>query len=148
MRDPILRLAEARDLPGLLALYRHLNPEDPPLEPGLAETAWAALLAAPQTRVHLAEMAGRLAASCTLTLIPNLTRGARSYALIENVVTLPEHRRQGLGQAVLHRAVETAWQAGCYKVMLATGSPLDSTLRFYERAGFRRGKTAFEQRRP
>jgi hypothetical protein len=42
------------------------------------------------------------------------------------------------------RRVET-WKAGCYKVMLATGSRREETLHFYEGAGFDRGgKTFFE----
>jgi GNAT superfamily N-acetyltransferase len=87
--------------------------------------------------------------SCTLSIIPNLTRGARSYGVIENVVTHPGHRRTGLGRSVLASALEAAWDANCYKVMLATGSPKSETLRFYESAGFERGgKTFFQARRP
>ncbi len=68
--------------------------------------------------------------------------------MIENVVTHAAHRRLGLGRAVLHAALGAASGAGCYKVMLATGSRQESTLRFYEAAGFRRGsKTAVEVRR-
>lgn len=42
-----------------------------------------------------------------------------------------------------------AREADCYKVLLATGSKRETTLRFYEGAGFQRwGKTYFEVRRP
>jgi L-amino acid N-acyltransferase YncA len=59
-----------------------------------------------------------------------------------------DHRRMGLGRAVLSGALETAWQADCHEVMLATGSPREETLRFYESAGFERGgKTFFQMRR-
>jgi hypothetical protein len=45
---------------------------------------------------------------------------------------------------VLKFALAEAWAAGCYKVMLATGSREEATLRFYEKAGFLRGvKTGF-----
>ncbi|MBX9699936.1 MAG: GNAT family N-acetyltransferase, partial [Acetobacteraceae bacterium] len=101
------------------------------------------------TTVLVAEQEGCLAASCTLSVIPNLTRNCRPYALIENVVTLAGHRRRGLGRQVLRAALDRAWAAGCYKVMLATGSRQEATLRFYEGAGFARGgKTYFEARRP
>ena len=52
------------------------------------------------------------------------------------------------GRRVLTYALEIASQADCYKVHLATGSKRETTLRFYEEAGFERGgKTYFEVRR-
>lgn len=68
--------------------------------------------------------------------------------MIENVVTDADHRRTGLGRAVLDAALDQAWKADCYKVLLATGSRRESTLRFYEGVGFQRDtKTYFEIRR-
>lgn len=144
----LIRTARPADLPGLLALYRHLQPEDPAPEARQAEGAWAEMLASPLISVILAERVGELVASCILIRIPNLTRGTRPYAVIENVVTHAAHRREGLGQAVLAAALEAAWAANCYKVSLASGSRQESTLRFYEKAGFtRNAKTFFEVRR-
>ena len=140
------------DLPGLLALYRDLHPEEPELNAEMAAATWEAMLTASGLTGTVAELAGLptiLGATCTVSVVPNLTRGARPYALVENVVTLASHRQQGLGRAVLEGAQEVAWAAGCYKVMLATGSRREETLCFYERAGFERGtKTAFQVRRP
>lgn len=142
-----IRTATNADLDGLIALYRHLNHDDADPEPALAQAAFAAILASPLTTIFLAEADGRPASSCTLVVIPNLTRGARPYALIENVVTDAAHRRKGLGKAVLAAAMEAAWQAGCYKIMLASGSKNEATLRFYEDAGFARGTKTFFQAR-
>jgi GNAT superfamily N-acetyltransferase len=145
-----IRTATTSDLQDVLALYRHLNSDDPVPHPPAAELAWTAMLTAQLVTVYVAELAdGTLAASCTLVIVPNLTRGLRSYALIENVVTHIGYRRLGLGRAVLRVAMDTAWEAGCYKIMLATGSRREETLRFYESAGFERGgKTFFQARRP
>lgn len=140
-----IRPARAADLPGMLALYRHLNPEDPPLAPEAAALSWAALLA--RATVFLAEAEGLPVASCTLVVVPSVLRGLRPYALVENVVTHAGWRRRGLGHAVLHAALAAARAEGCYKVMLATGSKEPGTLRFYETAGFAAGtKTFFEWR--
>jgi GNAT superfamily N-acetyltransferase len=111
--------------------------------------AWSDLLSSGVTIPFVADAAGMLVASCTLAIIPNLTRGARPYGVIENVVTHGDYRRTGLGRAILRVAIEWAWSANCYKVMLATGSKREATLSFYEVAGFQRGgKTYFEIRRP
>jgi GNAT superfamily N-acetyltransferase len=148
MSKPDIRLASPDDLPGILALYRHLHSDDLALDLAAAEAAWSALFSSGLTIPFVADMAGLLVSSCTLAIIPNLSRGARPYGVIENVVTHADHRRTGLGRAVLHAALDRAWSANCYKVMLATGSRKETTLSFYEAAGFQRGgKTYFEIRR-
>ena len=110
---------------------------------------WTTLLQSGLTSVLVAEEGGHLGSSCTLVMVPNLTRGGRSYGLIENVVTHVNYRRRGFGHRVLEAALDAAWAANCYKVMLATGSSKEATMRFYETAGFERGgKTFFQARRP
>ena len=147
MRSVTIRPANLADLPEVLTLLRHLSPNDPPPDPAKTEAAWAALLGSGLTTVFVAHAGDRLASTCMLAIIPNLTRSARPFGIIENVVTHPGQRRTGLARAVLGAALEAAWNAGCYKVMLASGRDED-TLRFYEKCGFQRGgKTHFEARR-
>jgi len=149
MIDSVVRPAINEDLAGLLALLRHLHPDEPFVDSAAATPAWTALLSSDLTTVIVAEMGELIVSSCTLAVVPNLTRGARHYGVIENVVTHPGYRRNGLGCAVLEAAAAIAWKASCYKLTLATGSRREATLRFYEQAGFRRGsKTYFEIRRP
>ena len=140
-----VRRVAAEDLEALLALYPQLNPADDPLPPHDAlPAAWKSVLDDPRLWIFVVELGGRLIATCTLVLIPNLTRGARPYGLVENVVTESEHRRKGYAARLLRQALEHAWSANCYKVMLLTGSKREETLRVYEKAGFRRGlKTGF-----
>lgn len=143
-----VRRAVAGDLPALLALYEHLHPGERPPPAERAEKVWSEILASGTNIVFVVEASGReLIASCTLSLVPNLTRDARPYACIENVVTHADHRKQGLGNAVLQAAVEAAREAGCYKIFLATGQKDEATLHFYDGAGFKRNaKTYFEIR--
>jgi ribosomal protein S18 acetylase RimI-like enzyme len=103
------------------------------------------MLASPGLTVVVADNEGQVAASCTLAVIPTLSWRGSPFAVIENVGTRPEHRRKGIGHAVLAFAIQRAKEAGCYKVTLSTGSKQESTLHFYESAGFRRNaKTFFE----
>ena len=140
----IVREIADAELSALLCLYAHLHPEEEMAPPGEAAPLWKTLRQDPNQHCLGAYWNGSLAATCTLVVVPNLTRGGRPYGLIENVVTHPDHRRHGLGTAVLERALQTAWERGCYKVMLLTGSKTEATLRFYEKAGFKRGvKTGF-----
>lgn len=129
----------------LLELYKHLNTNDLPLpDESEVEAKWQEILADQKIHCIVAEAAGRLVASCILVIIPNLTRGAKPYGLIENVVTHAEYRKKGIGRSLLQYALTIAWQHQCYKVMLLTGRKDEATLRFYENCGFIGGvKTGF-----
>jgi GNAT superfamily N-acetyltransferase len=139
------RLIRADDLAALLELYQHLHTADAPLPAaGRLQLVWGEIIADRKLRCFVVERDGKLISSCMLVIVPNLTRGARPYGLIENVVTYPDFRGQGIGTALLRHALQIARQANCYEVMLLTGSKSPETLRFYERAGFRRDvKTGF-----
>lgn len=144
-----MRRALHDDLQGIQDLYRHLHPNDPVPDQASAGRAWSALLGSGLTTVFVACAGAVLGSTCVLAVVPNLTRNARPFGVIENVVTRPELRRLGLGRAVLVAALAEAWASNCYKVMLATGSQREETLRFYAASGFARdGKTAFQARRP
>ena len=140
-----IRTLQPSELLPLLRLYEHLHEgeeQTPTVEQ--ATPAWTEALANPRCRYFGGFEADQLVASCTIMVIPNLTRGCRPYGLIENVVTHREHRNKGWGKAVLSAALGYAWSSGCYKVMLMTGRKDEAVFRFYEGAGFNRhGKQAF-----
>jgi GNAT superfamily N-acetyltransferase len=143
----IIRFAGREDIPDVLALYRHLDAGDKVTAVDDAVGNWERLKLYPGSGIVVGCAGGTMVATCTLIVIPNLTRGGAPYALIENVVTHAEHRNRGYGRAVLKAAAEAAWGAGCYKVMLMTGSKRPETLKFYEDAGFEQTKTGFQMRR-
>ncbi|MWC27573.1 GNAT family N-acetyltransferase [Paenibacillus sp. MMS18-CY102] len=145
MQQPNVRMARKDELPKLLRLYKHLHEDDIalPIDDSL-EKLWAEMISDPNMRIIVVEHDGELIASCVLNLLKNLTRGARPYGLIENVVTHADYRRQGLGKAVLQHAITVSQQHHCYKVMLMTGSKREEVLHFYESVGFKKGlKTGF-----
>ena len=128
------------DLAALLGAYAQLHPEDDPRPPrSELERLWSRICADPSL-IYIGAFAGpRLVATCTGTIVPNLTRGARPYAVIENVFTDAAFRRQGLGSAVIQELLSRCWDAGCYKVMLLSGAGRDAAHAFYEHNGFDRG---------
>lgn len=146
----LIRKLQSNELGDLLALYAHLHHADDPLPaPGIVQAVWEELLGNPRYQCFGGYVDGVLIASCTLALIPNLTRGCRPYGVIENVVTHVSQRNQGRGKAILAHALAHAWVADCYKVMLMTGRKDEAIFRFYEGAGFdRHGKQAFIARPP
>lgn len=140
----MIRLVRPDELAGLLELYTHLHNNTVPDD--LPETLWREIMCDPNHNIIVAEQDSLLVSSCVLIIVPNLTHHRRPYALIENVVTHAAYRKQGYASAVLDYAKEIARQRNCYKIMLMTGSKEESTLRFYERAGYnRQDKTGFIQ---
>src|SRR5829696_8066427 len=101
MIEPIIRSSAEHDLPEVLNLYRHLHPHDPQLETATPERVWSTLVTSSFMTVIVAQAAELLVSSCTLAIVPNLSRGGRSYGVIENVVTHADHRGRGLGRRVL-----------------------------------------------
>jgi GNAT superfamily N-acetyltransferase len=146
--DLTIRPAVPCDLNGLRELYRHLQPDDAPLSDTVADERWRAMLAHPGLTCVVGFMADQLVASCCLVIVPNLTRGGRSYALVENVVTHDAFRRRGVGRALIAWALAHAWDAGCYKAMLLSGSKRSAAHQFYEACGFRGGDKAGFVARP
>jgi len=142
-----MRISEIgkEELDDLLELYTHLHSQDAPLpERSVVECLWSEVQGDARLKYFGAYAGQRLVSSCALSIIPNFTRGCRPYGLIENVVTHGDFRRQGFGTAVMRHALDCAWAAGCYKVMLLTGRKDEGVFRFYEEVGFdRHSKQAF-----
>lgn len=142
----MIREAVASDLDALLMLYLHLHETRVPEDGARLQAAWAQIMADANRHLLVNEQDGQIVASCDCVIVPNLTRDARPYALIENVVTHADYRRRGCATACLNRAREIAREAGCYKIMLMTGAKDPGTLEFYRRAGYdNKAKTAFIQ---
>ncbi len=139
------RFIREDELEQLLSLYEYLIPEDPKLTINTAlKDHWKKIVTDENIFYLVVEEEGRIVSSCNLTIIKNLTRSARPYSLIENVVTHPDYRNKGYGTTVLKKAMEIAREKNCYKVMLLTSKKDEKTLKFYENAGFDRGeKTGF-----
>lgn len=145
----MFREAGAGDLDAVVALYEQLHPDDVTPTDGSVEAAFARVLATPGLRIYLLEEDGAVVATTYLNLIPNLTRGAAPYAVIENVVVERSRRGQGLGKRIMDATLRVAWAEGCYKAMLMTGSRTPATHAFYRACGFSPDeKTAYLARPP
>ena len=144
----LVRPAQLPDLAQFLALYQQFVPEDPILPSDIAEARFNEILSHPGMTLFGGFVGDQLVATCTLIIIPNMTRVGAPYALIENVVTDQNHRQKGYGRKVLDAAVAKAFDAQCYKVMLLTGTHNPGTLKFYGNCGFSQSKTGFERRSP
>ena len=118
-----------------MALMRQLNPDDRP-EPENEKKTFNRILTNSDLALLVAEHTDSFVGSCYLNLIPNITRGGKPYALIENVITDKRFRNRGAGKALVDHALQMARERGCYKIMLMSGRGDDAVHSFYRRCGF------------
>lgn len=141
-----IRGIKEQELTGLLELYRQLHDNDMPVREDKLEQLWLQILKDKNHHILVGAEDGMIISSCVLVIIPNLTHNQRPYALIENVITDENYRNKGYATQILEFAKDIAIKNNCYKIMLMTGSKKESTLNFYEKAGYNRtDKTAFIQ---
>ena len=142
----MVREAYEQDLQDILHLYLHLHEDHIPEDSERLRMTWTQILHDSNHHLIVNEIEGKIVSSCVCVIIPNLTRGVRPYAFIENVVTDGACRGKGYATECLNYAKQIAQAQGCYKMMLLTGSKSEKTLDFYRRAGYNSAdKTAFIQ---
>lgn len=142
----MVREINENELMELLELYLHLHEESVPKMSEHLEKMWNTIMQDENHHIIVKIVDNKIVSSCVCVVIPNLTRNIRPYAFIENVVTHTDYRGNGYATECLNYAKEIAEKMNCYKMMLLTGSKQESTLKFYENAGYNHSdKTAFIQ---
>lgn len=142
----MVREINENELNDLLELYLYLHEDSMPEASEYLMNTWQTIIHDKNHHIIVNEIDSKIVSSCVCVIIPNLTRGIRPYAFIENVVTHGDYRKKGYATECLNYAKEIAQKEKCYKMMLLTGSKEESTLRFYNNAGYNStDKTAFIQ---
>ncbi|MDF2845575.1 MAG: family acetyltransferase [Herbinix sp.] len=142
----MIREVENNDFDGLMSLYMQLHNNSIPDKTQKLIDLWNRILIDKSHHIIVALEDEKIVSSCVCVIIPNLTHNQQPYALIENVITDENYRNRGLATKCLNYAKQIALKENCYKLMLLTGSKLESTYQFYEKAGYnKQDKTAFIQ---
>ena len=142
----MVREALKDDMNQILELYLFLHSDDKLDDIGHLKEVWNEIMEDKNHHIIVNDIDGKILSSCVCVIIPNLTRNARPYAFVENVVTHIEYRNKGYATECLNYAKEIAINNNCYKMMLLTGSKRQTTLDFYKNAGYNSNdKTAFIQ---
>ena len=145
----MVRQAQSTDLPAIVRLYRQLHPDDPVVGDDDRAAVLAEILESSWLHLLVLEQEGQVVATTHLNVVPNLTRKASPYAVIENVVVEESLRGNGFGRQIMAETLRAACDAGCYKAMLMTGSTKSATHGFYRACGFLAdAKAAYVARRP
>jgi len=82
------------------------------------------------------EVDGRLVGN--ISVLPYTHKGRR-LNLVANVAVAPDYRGQGIGKALIGRALRFSHQVGVREVWLQVKHDNDSAIRMYQQFGFRQG---------
>lgn len=133
----MVRRAIPDDLSDVVALLSQLHEDEaPPLVGEDLTSTFAEILSSRTRALLVASRDGATVGTLDLFAMANLTRGGRPWAGIENLVVDVACRQQGIGRALVAVAVDTALEAGCYKVQLVSHHKRDAAHALYSHTGF------------
>jgi predicted N-acetyltransferase YhbS len=123
---PHIRLAEEKDVPRIVELYRELTITDSEVEhsqnPSLDDyrRVFAEIRSDPRQELLVAEQKGEVVGTIILLVVPNLSHNGTPWAFLENLIVTERHRGRGLGRMLLEHAVGLARKSGCHMVELCS----------------------------
>jgi GNAT superfamily N-acetyltransferase len=136
---PAFGTAAAADIPALVELLGILFTQEAELEPDPEKQRRALqiiLADGSRARIYVARDGERIVAMAALHFTTSTAEGGK-VAWFEDCIVRPEHRRQGLGKALLEYVVAQARAEGALRVMLLTDGDNHSAQALYRKSGFR-----------
>jgi GNAT superfamily N-acetyltransferase len=136
---PLLDSAAPDDIPQLVELLGVLFTQEAELEPDPDKQRRALeiiLRDASRARIYVAREGGRVLAMAALHFTTSTAEGGK-VAWFEDCIVRPEHRRRGLGKALLEYVIAQARAEGALRVMLLTDGDNASAQALYRKSGFR-----------
>jgi GNAT superfamily N-acetyltransferase len=131
-------VAKSADLPRLVELLGVLFESEAEFsaDAGKQRAALQAILADPEKgRIFVAREGREVIAMASLLYTVSTAEGGKA-ALFEDLVTAPEHRKRGIGAALLKHVIEHARAEGVLRVTLLTDMQNERAQAMYRRVGF------------
>jgi len=135
---PQFGTAQPADVPQLVELLGILFTQEAELfpDPEKQRRALELILADPsRARIYVARANGKVIAMAALHFTTSTAEGGK-VAGLEDCIVHPEHRRKGVGKALLGHVLERARAEGALRVMLLTDGDNHQAQALYRKAGF------------
>jgi ribosomal protein S18 acetylase RimI-like enzyme len=131
-------VAKAADLPRLVELLGILFESEAEFSPDAQKqrAALQTILADPaRGKIYVAREGREVVAMASLLYTVSTAEGGKA-ALFEDLVTAPEHRKRGIGEALLKHVVAEARKESVLRITLLTDMQNERAQAMYRRAGF------------
>jgi len=136
MAELLIRKASPQDVDGLLELYRQLASSGELPSAENAAMVIELIDSNPWMLYLVAELDDMVVGTVTMVIVPAVPHSAQPWAQIEHIVVHEDHRKVGIGHALLARCEEHIRSVGGYKIQLQSNNHRDGAHEFYEREGF------------
>jgi GNAT superfamily N-acetyltransferase len=138
MTEVKFEAAKSADLPRLVELLGMLFESEAEFaaNPEKQRAGLQAILADPMKGTVFVARDGRQVVAMASLLYTVSTAEGGKAALFEDLVVAPEHRKRGIGQALLKHVVAEARKAGVLRITLLTDMQNERAQAMYRRAGF------------
>jgi ribosomal protein S18 acetylase RimI-like enzyme len=138
-----IRPATREDVPSVLQLYADDElgtAPDRAWREKLADylAAFDAIQTDARTTVYVAQLGASVVGTFQLTFLRHLAHRGALTAQVESVHVASEHRRRGIGEAMMRFAIDRAREKNCKRIQLTSQKRRTDAHRFYERLGFER----------
>jgi len=131
--------AKRTDIPQLVELLGILFTQEHELEPDPAKQRRALeIILGPDSRarIYVARDGEQIVGMAALHFTTSTAEGGK-VAWFEDCIVRPEHRRKGIGKALLEHVIAQARAAGALRVMLLTDGDNRNAQALYRKSGFR-----------
>jgi len=138
MSETRFDVAKAADLPRLVELLGLLFESEAEFSADAEKqrSALQAILADPaKGRIFVAREGREVVAMASLLYTVSTAEGGKA-ALFEDLVTAPDHRKRGIGAALLKHVIEQARAEGVLRITLLTDMQNERAQAMYRRVGF------------
>jgi len=136
---PAFGTAAAADIPQLVELLGILFTQEAELQPDPDKQRRALEIILRKdsgARIYVVRDAGTILAMAALHFTTSTAEGGK-VAWFEDCIVRPEHRRKGIGKALLEFVIAQARAEGALRVMLLTDGDNASAQALYRKSGFR-----------
>jgi GNAT superfamily N-acetyltransferase len=150
-RSLVIRRASREDVHAIAAMFAsdtiggHGDSADPADLP-LYLDAYDRIDASPMITLYVAELDGAVVGTFQTLIAPTMTGRGSLLMTIEAVHTREELRGNGIGEAMIRRAIAMARESGVAKIQLSSNAKRSDAHRFYERLGFVRSHYGFKMK--
>ncbi len=140
--EAVIRHASWDDVDAIVRLANQGGPDGKPRRelperlPDGYRIAFEAIEPDENNLLMVAEWNQQIVGTFQMTMVTTLTAGGQPDALLESVHVAAEHRRKGLGQAMMRWAIDEAKRRNCRRMQLTSDKRRTEAHAFYENLGF------------